>query len=185
MAFLDETVFLLQPVRRRTWAPSGQTPIQKVSERRGRLSTIGVLTASAELRRFNFYFQILRENISTEPLIWFLTQMHRHLRHHVIIVWDGVPVHRCAATWFEKHHPTWFTFERLPAYAPELNPIEQCWNHSKHDDMANLAPQDLEDLQGNAEQSMDNQSNNQPLLKSCFQYAGLDLKNLHSKCRAQ
>jgi len=185
IAFQDETVFQLQPVRRRTWAPSGRTPIQKVSERRTRLSTIGVLVASPELRHFSFYFQLLQENISTEPLIWFLTQMHRHLRHHVIIVWDGVPVHRSAAAWFEENHPTWFTFERLPAYAPELNPIEECWNHTKYDDLANYIPQDLADLESNAKESMANQSDKQQLLRSCFHYAELDLGDQHSKRRAQ
>lgn len=127
----------------------------------------------------SFYFQLLRENVSTEPLVWFLTQMHRQLRHHVIIVWDGVPAHRSTAAWFKRNHPTWFTFEQLPAYAPELNPVEECWDHTKYDDLANFAPKDLDDLQEKAEQSMMNQALNQHLLKACFQYAGLDVADQH------
>ena len=100
--------------------------------------------------------------------------MHRHLRHHMIIVWDGVPAHRSTAAWFKRNHPTWFTFEPLPAYAPELNPVEECWNHTKSDDLANFAPKDLDDLEAKAEHSMKNQSHSQHLLKAHFRYAGLD-----------
>lgn len=30
--------------------------------------------------------------------------------------------------------------EWLPAYARELNPAEQIWNHAKHTDLANFVP---------------------------------------------
>ena len=43
LVFLDESGFMLQPVRRRTWAPSGQTPIQKAWDRHERLSAIGII----------------------------------------------------------------------------------------------------------------------------------------------
>ena len=36
--------------------------------------------------------------------------------------------------------------EPLPAYAPELNPVEALWNHVKYDELANFAPQDVPDL---------------------------------------
>lgn len=113
--------------------------------------------------------------MSTESLKCFLTQLHRQLRHHVIIVWDGVPAHRATAAWFKRNHPTWFTFEQLPAYAPELNPIEECWDHTKYNDLANFTPTNLDDLEEKAEASMTNQSQNQRLMKACFRYARLDL----------
>jgi transposase len=36
--------------------------------------------------------------------------------------------------------------ESLPAYAPELNPVEALWNHVKYDELANFAPRDVSDL---------------------------------------
>jgi len=51
------------------------------------------------------------------------------------------------SAYFEEHHPDWFTFEWLPSYAPELNPVEQCWNHTKCHDLANFIPEDLQHLQ--------------------------------------
>jgi putative transposase len=33
--------------------------------------------------------------------------------------------------------------EWLPPYAPELNPVEQLWNHLKYAKLANFAPDDI------------------------------------------
>jgi len=43
-------------------------------------------------------------------------------------------------------HPDWFETEWLPAYAPELNPAEMLWNHTKYADLANFIPEDVNDL---------------------------------------
>jgi transposase len=36
--------------------------------------------------------------------------------------------------------------EWLPAYAPELNPDEQVWNHSKYSQLANFIADNVEHL---------------------------------------
>src|SRR5690606_27272177 len=46
IAFIDETGFRLQPVNRRTWAPCGETPVQRAWDRYDRLSVIGAITIS-------------------------------------------------------------------------------------------------------------------------------------------
>jgi hypothetical protein len=42
LVFLDESGFMLQPVRRRTWAPSGQTPYHDAWDRHERLRVVGL-----------------------------------------------------------------------------------------------------------------------------------------------
>jgi len=37
----------------------------------------------------------------------------------------------------------WLTVERLPSYAPELNPIEQIWGNVKTRELANVVPRIL------------------------------------------
>ena len=37
-------------------------------------------------------------------------------------------------------------FEPLPAYAPELNPVEELWNWLKYDELPNFAPRDVAHL---------------------------------------
>lgn len=166
---------MLQPVRRRTWAPSGQTPIQHAWDRHDRLSAISVVTVSPQRRRLGLYYQLLPVNVRTEELVWFLRQLHRHIRGGLILVSDRLRVHRAAARYFEAAHPTWFEWEWLPAYAPELNPVEQCWNHTKYADLANFIPHDVAHLHREVARSIRTQQHNQPLLRSFFKYAKLKL----------
>jgi transposase len=166
---------MLQPVRRRTWALAGHTPIQKAWDRHDRISAIGALSLTPALCRLAFYFQLLPHNAKAEDLIWFLTEMHRHLGRKAILVWDRWNVHRSVTTYFQQHHPDWFQFEELPAYSPELNPVEQCWNHTKYADLANFIPNDLDDLQRAANGSMEFLRHNQMILRSTLEYCQLPI----------
>ena len=108
-------------------------------------------------------------------MIDFLTAMHFAIRHPVLLIWDGVPVHKTAANWFREYHPTWFEFEPLPPYSPELNPVEECWQLSKCHDLATFAAQDLNDLETHVAASLTQHADDQQMLRSHFAYAGLPL----------
>lgn len=56
-------------------------------------------------------------------------------------------------TWVaaEQH---WLTLERLPAYAPELNPVELLWSAIKIRELANLAGEHLADVADAAERGI-------------------------------
>ena len=82
---------------------------------------------------------------------------------------------RRAAAYLEKPHPVGFPFEPLPSYAPELNPVEQCWNHTKYTDLANFIPDDVGHLQEAIDVSITEQGKDQNLLRSFFAYAKLPL----------
>lgn len=166
---------MLQPVRRRTWAPTGKTPVQNAWDRHDRLSAMAALTVSPQRRRLGYYFSLWPHNITAEELVRFLTEMHHYFRHEVIVVLDRSQVHRSAAACFEKHHPDWFQLEWLPAYALELNPVEPSWGHTKYNDLANFIPQDTTDLQDAVEQSFEHKAASQSLLRSFFGYAELPL----------
>lgn len=175
IVFLDESGFMLQPVRRRTWALSGQTPLQNAWDRHDRLSVIGLIGVSPIHHRLSMYFQVLPVNVETDHMVWLLQDLHHHYRRKVIVVWDRWSVHRSAATYFEKRCPDWFEFEWLPAYSPELNPVEQCWNHTKYSDLPNFIPDDLDDLENAISESMLEQRDDQILLNSFFKHAKLSL----------
>jgi len=163
---------MLQPVCRRTWAPSGQTPIQHAWARHDRLSAVGFIALSPS-RRLSLYFHLQSKNIDSSEMIWLLRLLHRRYRRQVVIVWDRWNAHRTTAAYFQKHHPTWFRFEFLPPYAPTLNPMEQCWNHTKYADLPNFIPKDLEHLSKAIKSAITKQSIDQKLLRSFFAYAKL------------
>jgi len=175
LVFLDESGFMLQPLRRRTWAPSGQTPSQDAWDRHDRLSVIGLINVSPSQRRLSLFFQVLRENVTADDMVWFLQQLHDYHRQKVIVIGDRSSVHRSAAAYFKTQHPDWFEFEELPSYAPELNPVEECWNHTKYTDLPNFIPDDVDHLYTAVTEAIDNQRDNQTLLRSFFEYAKLPL----------
>ena len=72
-------------------------------------------------------------------------------------------------------HDTSIRVEWLPAYAPDLNPTEQVWNHTKYTDLANFIPDDRADLHAHVEASLGAQCNQSKLLRSFFQTAKLKL----------
>jgi transposase len=166
---------MLQPVRRRTWAPRGQTPIHRAWDRRDRLSVIGIVTVSPRRHRLGEYFRILPRNVEADDLVWFVEQLHRHLPRTIILVWDRSGPHRRAAALLLAKHADWLTIEWLPPYAPELNPEEQCWKHTKYDDLANFIPDDVDALYEAVGTSISDQKRNPLLLRSYFEYAKLKL----------
>lgn len=57
---------------------SGDTPVQKAWDRHDRISAIGAVSVTADLRRLGFYFQLLRQNITADDLVGFLMAMHAY-----------------------------------------------------------------------------------------------------------
>jgi transposase len=171
--FLDETGLMLQPLVRRTWAPSGRTPVMYSWDRHDRLSVIAGLSLAARRRRIGLYFAVHAHNITAEEVETFLRQMQRHLRRRLIVVMDRWSVHRKAAKALEGDER--FSLEWLPPYAPDLNPVEYVWDHTKYGDLANYIPEDLTDLRVELDESMVQTRWRPKLLRSFFHSAELEL----------
>lgn len=166
---------MLQPVRRRTWAPCGQTPIQRAWDRHDRLSTIAAITISPQQQRLGLFFQIRPHNIRGPDMVAFLRELHRSVRRPIILVWDRYSVHRSAAKLLREANCNWLQVEWLPGYAPDLNPVEAVWNHTKHADLANYIPEDVDCLQDAVGDSLNDLHFDQTLLRSFFRWAELKL----------
>lgn len=170
---LDETGLMLQPLVRRTWAPSGQTPVMYSWDRHDRLSVIAALTLAARRRRIGLYFAVQDRNVTAEEVEAFLRQVQRHLRRSLIVILDRWSVHRKAAKALAGDDR--FRVEWLPPYAPDLNPVEHVWGHTKYGDLANYIPQDLVDLRVELDGSMAQTRGRPELLRSFFHAAELEL----------
>jgi transposase len=171
--FLDETGLMLQPLVRRTWAPEGQTPVMYCWDRRDRLSVIAGLSLSAHRRHIGLYFAIHDHNVTAEQTEAFLRQVQRSLGRELIVVMDRWSVHRKATKAIIGDRRFWF--EWLPPYAPDLNPVEHVWNHTKYADLANLVPDDALDLEIELRRSIHHTGRQHGLLRSFFHAADLAL----------
>jgi len=73
----------------------------------------------------------------------FLFHLHRHLPRRLVGALDRLGVHRKAVRLLEARGVRWLQVEWLPPYAPDLNPAEQVWNHTKYADLGNFIPEDV------------------------------------------
>jgi len=173
VVFLDETGLMLQPLVRRTWAPQGQTPVMYSWDRHDRLSVIASLSLSTRRRRIGLYFAVHERNITAEEVEAFLRHVQRHLRRRLILVMDRWAVHRKAAKALADDERFWI--EWLPPYAPDLNPVEYVWDHTKYGDLANYVPDELLDLELELDWSMHETRERPELLRSFFHAAELGI----------
>jgi len=164
---------MLQPLVRRTWAPSGRTPVMCSWHRHDRLSVIAALSLAARRRRIGLYFAVHVKNVTAEEAEAFLRQVQRHLRRRLIVVMDRWSVHRKAAKALEGDER--FAVQWLPPYAPDLNPVEYVWDHTKYGDLANYIPDDLADLRLELDASIAWTRRRPKLLRSFFHGAELEL----------
>lgn len=175
IVFIDESGFMLQPLVRATWAPRGQTPVLKSWDRHDRISAISALTVSPKRRRLGLYFSLQRKNVKNGDVMKFLRSLRRQLGRGLIVVLDRLNAHRSAARKLAEESPGLYHFEWLPAYAPELNPVEAVWNQTKYADLSNAVPEDIDCLGADVHDSLDQTRSSHNLLKSFFRRAGLDL----------
>lgn len=77
------------------------------------------------------YLRWQPHNFQAMDVADFLRMLLRHLRGHVVLLWDRGRIHRGPAIEAVcKAYPR-LQLEEFPAYAPELHPTEQVWNDFK------------------------------------------------------
>ena len=86
-------------------------------------------------------FPVHAHNIRADDFERFVADLLRRLPHGLILVMDRWQVHRSAARRLMERFARRLRIEWLPAYAPDLNPDEQVWRHTKHADLANYVPE--------------------------------------------
>ena len=146
--FWDESGASLLPVTRRTWAPRGHTPVIRHHFKWKRASMAAGLCYGSRggVAALAFHHQVGAYN--TQTLIGALDQLRRFLGgQKATLLWDGLPAHRslAMAAWLRRQR-SWLVVEPLPAYAPELNPVEALWSSLKGVELANLAGETLDDV---------------------------------------
>ncbi|MHB8221189.1 MAG: IS630 family transposase [Acidimicrobiales bacterium] len=177
IVFQDESGFSLLPSVRSTWAPRGETPILHHHFSWTRLSMSAALAFRPDRSEAALVFQIKDGTYNTESLIEFLEEFHNFFAtEKVTLIWDGLPSHKSKVMmqWIcDQRH--WLVVERLPAYAPELNPVELVWGNVKSQELANLCPDTIGDAEVVADAGLVRIGNNEQLCFNFLEHAGLSL----------
>ena len=148
VVLIDETGLFLNPLVRRSWALKGRTPVLGGDGgHRKKVSVIGAVTVSPSARRLGLYFATLPDGFFTaEAVVVFLRDLLKQLRGNVVVVWDGGPHHKGPVVRAFRKRNRRLRLERLPPYAPDLNPVEAVWGWLKYGVLANHVPEGLGDL---------------------------------------
>jgi len=161
---------------RRTYAPRGETPILRAWDRRDRMSAVSAITVSPKRRRLGLYFTLLPddENVHAEDVVQFLRLLRKHVGPKMTVVWDRSNTHdrSRAVRKFLRWNPGVRT-ERLPGYAPDLNPDEGVWDYTKYAKMPNLAPRDIGHLRRKLTYELKRLSHRPDLLASFIRHSKL------------
>jgi transposase len=156
IVFWDESGASLLPVTRRTWAPRGHTPVIRHHFKGKRASMAAGLCYGSRGGGAQLAFHHQVGAYDTTTLIAALEGLRGFLGgQKATLVWDGLPAHRSHAmrAWLRRQR-SWLVTEPLPAYAPELNPVEPLWSSLKAVELANLAGDTLEEVIAAAERGI-------------------------------
>jgi len=147
LCFVDESGFSQRPPIWATWAPRGQTPRVVEPFNWQRFSGIAALLTRPDGQRPRWLLALHRGSVRSAQGVRFLQSLRRHRRRPVILVWDHLPAHRSRQVRQAlERHRAWLRVEWLPAYAPELNPVEQLWAHLDATTLANTPVENMERL---------------------------------------
>jgi transposase len=85
-----------------------------------------------------FYFRFFSGSIKSPQIVQFLKALQQTIGKKLLIVWDRLQAHRSRLVkeYVEGLNGR-IALEHLPAYAPELNPVEYIWGYLKHHAMPN------------------------------------------------
>jgi transposase len=148
LAFIDESGFMLAPTLRRTYAPSGHAPVEKVTDPHARISVIGAITLTPEYHGVNFTFDLPADNanFNGQSIAAFLRLLHERVKHPVTVIWDSVGIHlsQPVADYLSRNGS--IISETFPPNASELNPTDGVWSHIKYGRLPNYTPFDLAEL---------------------------------------
>lgn len=156
ICFEDEAGHTLRPPKARTWAPRGHTPVIPVSGKgSGRLSVAGLLCVrpGQQPTRPRLLYRIKvhrarkgeRRSFAESDYIRLLDAAHQYLNAPIVLIWDNLNTHLSTAMRTLIAHRDWLHVIQLPAYAPDLNPTEGVWSHTKRS-LGNLAVTNVDHL---------------------------------------
>jgi transposase len=175
--FWDESGVSLLPETRRTWAPRGCTPVVRHHFTWKRASMAAALCYGSRGGGAQLAFHRQPDAYDTDTLISALIGLRRFLGgQKATLLWDGLAAHRSRAmrAWLRSQR-RWLVVERLPAYAPELNPVEPLWANLKGVELANFAGDTIDEVTAAADRGIDRIRRTLHLPYSFLRHCGLSL----------
>ena len=168
IVFIDESGLSQRPTRVRTWALKGHSPVVQFCFNWDHVSVI------AGMHFRGVCFRIHEGSVKKEEVVEFLKALKAQYRRPLLVLLDSARPHRSLLVRdyvdsTEGHIQISF----LPAYAPELNPVEYLWAWLKRHALANFCPDTLAELQHTARGKLKSAQRRSAIIASCWAQAAL------------
>lgn len=171
VGFLDETGISDRPYVRRTWSKKGKTPIiASAGGWKNRTVIATIVTDPKGKKGSKLYALIRKQAVKSADTILYVKYLRKHFRNRkLILLWDGLSAHTSKATQtFLKTQRVWLTVERMPSYAPELNPAEYLWSSLKAKDFANVCSPSLDAMDKHIHRGLKRIRRSPHILRGCL-----------------
>lgn len=183
LCFEDEAGQTLRPPKARTWGRCGRTPVVAVSGKgSGRVSIAGLVCLRPGQRSRLIYRTRThrgrkgeRRSFAEADYAALLDAAHQQLGGPIVVIWDNLNTHRSAAMRELIDARDWLHVIRLPAYAPELNPVEHVWSQVKRG-LGNLLVWGLDELVAVVKNRLKRVQYRPELIDGFLAHTGLDLE---------
>jgi transposase len=154
----------------RTYAPIGQTPILREWWTRDHLSAISAISPEGKV-----YFHSQESALNSADVVAFLEHLLREVPGRMVLIWDGAPIHRSQVIqeFLVNGTAQRIRVERLPAYAPDLNPGEGLWQQLKGVELRNVCCLNLPHLRHELRDAVRRVRRKPRIIHGCFKGAGL------------
>lgn len=154
---LDEAHFTIDADRRRCWAKKGTKPIVYKNGSKKCINVGGALTSKGK-----FHYQQMKWQVK-EEVLKFIRRLHRKYRKvhsKILFILDKATWHKnnLVGRYFDEHKDT-IDYMWFPTGAPDLNPVEECWNQTRDNKTANTS----HDCERHLAYSLKSYWNKQPL----------------------
>ena len=122
-------------------------------------------------------FHLQQPSYNTDTLIGVLEQLASfYAGQRVVLIWDGLSSHwSTKMRAFLDSQRDWLRAERLPAYAPELNPVEYLWANLKDLELANRPTSTLAEVADATEAGIQRVCDSDRLVVGFLAHTGLTL----------
>ena len=110
--------------------------------------------------------------VRSPQVVEFLSHLMRYIPEDLLVIWDGLRSHRSRLVKnFVAQQTGRIELESLPAYAPELNPVEYLWGYWKQHELPNFCPKTFTELSFHAVRAL-KRMRRRPQTDYCFLETG-------------
>lgn len=162
--WLDESTLKSDHASGTTWGEKGVTPVVPAVGRPHSISAIGTISLSGKVDTF-----CIKGMVDSEVFCKYIDTLMETHAGKLILILDNASFHKSKRTMdhLEKYSGR-LELHYLPPYAPELNPVELVWAHTKHHGLNKYAVRNYDEFTYAVDGHLRQLANNIPLCKSFF-----------------